>query len=280
MTQTTHDLEIGESSTTLRRKRAIKHANVVIVHRIVCWLVPCVIGIGYIQYIAGAACIFKVRILEGAIVGARQHAARRAAVVLGIDGAAVEGDVVAVAQSHMAHAAAHASIFHPHGDARERNVARVEDPRLGVLYTDVLHRSAGAGLVDDEALRVHHRRRIGGSTRRRVQLHHRILRRRLDGHLLVDDQRLLQVDLTLEVQHVAGLHSVAQRVAVAAKDCVHIVLRHDVGRRLRPRARAEAGEQQHEEGRHSGKARESPSPCRLHENLSFFHKSEILIVSN
>jgi len=38
------------------------------------------LNIAYIQYIAGAACSFKVRILEGAIVGARQHAATAAAV--------------------------------------------------------------------------------------------------------------------------------------------------------------------------------------------------------
>ena len=244
MTQTIIDSELGQSSTTLRRNRAIKHANVVIVHRIVCWLVVSVIGIAYKQDIAGAACILEACILEGAIVGACQHAATAAAVVLGIDGAAVQGDVVAVAQRHMAQAGADFCVFHPHGDAGEGDVARVEDPRLGVLYPDVLHRSAGAGLVDDEALRVHHRRRIfvGHHSSRRVQLHHRILRRRLDGHLLVHNQRVLQVNLTLEVQHVARCHSVAQRVAVAAEDCVHIVLIHDVGR-LRPRARRRRHEQ-------------------------------------
>jgi len=63
----------------------------------------------------------------------RQHAGRRAAIVLGINGAAVEGDVVAVAYSHVAYAVAHIRIIHIEGHAREGHVARVVDPHAGVL---------------------------------------------------------------------------------------------------------------------------------------------------
>ena len=54
---------------------------------------------------------------------------------------------------------------------------------------------------------------------------------------------MVDVDDALEVEHVAFLHVVAQRVAVAAEDCVDIVLIHDVGRALRPRARRRHDEQ-------------------------------------
>ena len=170
MTQTTTDLEIGRPSTTLRRKRAIKHANVVIVHRIVCWLVVCK-GIAYKQDIADVAFLLEAGIPEGAIVRTRQHEGGAAAVVLGIDGAAVEGDVVAVAYRHMAHAGAYTYTIHPHGDAGEGDVAGVVEPGLGVLYTNVLNGSAGTGLVDDEAVAGSLTRQ---SSRYRVQTDHRI----------------------------------------------------------------------------------------------------------
>ena len=152
MTQTTRDLEIARTSTTLLRNRAIKHANIVIVHRIACWLVHCVIGIGYIQDIADIAFLLEAGIPEGAIVRTRQRAERGAAVVLGIEGAAVEGHVVAVADSHLAHAGAETGIFHPHSDASEGDVAGVVEPGAGVLQADVLHRGAGAVRVDDEGV--------------------------------------------------------------------------------------------------------------------------------
>jgi hypothetical protein len=54
------------------------------------------------QRIGGLANSFEAGVLEGAVAAARQHYGRRVAVVLSVNGAAVEGDAVAVAHRHMA----------------------------------------------------------------------------------------------------------------------------------------------------------------------------------